>query len=71
MSSISYLDSRTHPSLLAKLRDEGLRDQARGVFADKNGGLIYRWCRHRGADHTDAEDITQETLLAVYLRIMR
>jgi RNA polymerase sigma factor (sigma-70 family) len=71
MSSISYLDSRTHLSLLVKLRDEGLRDQAWGVFADKYGGLIYRWCRHWGADHTDAEDITQETLLAVYLRIMR
>lgn len=71
MSSISSLDSRTHLSLLVLLCDDNNRDRAWAVFADKYGGLIYRWCRHWGASQSDAEDITQETLLAVYLRIMR
>ena len=67
----SSLDSRTHVSLLVRLSDETRRDEAWSVFAEKYGGLIYRWCRHWGADASDAEDITQETLLAVYLRIIR
>lgn len=71
MSSISSLDSRTHLSLLVRLCDEQRRDEAWAIFAEKYGSLIYRWCLHWGADPTDAEDITQETLLAVYLRIVR
>lgn len=71
MSSISFQDSRTHLSLLVRLCDEQRRDDAWAVFAEKYGSLIYRWCVHWGADPTDAEDITQETLLAVYLRILR
>lgn len=74
MSSISSspsLDSRTHLSLLVRLCDNSRRDEAWDVFANKYGGQIYRWCRHWGAEPADAEDITQETLLAVYLRIVR
>lgn len=70
-SSSPSLDSRTHLSLLVHLCDDKRRNEAWPVFAKKYGGQIYRWCRHWGAEPADAEDITQETLLAVYLRIVR
>lgn len=70
LPSVSH-DSRTNISLLGHLCDETRRDQAWAIFADKYGRLIFRWCRHWGAEEADAEDITQETLLAVYLRIVR
>jgi RNA polymerase sigma-70 factor (ECF subfamily) len=54
--------SPTSPTLLGRL--QGLADpDAWGAFVARYGPLIHRWCRHRGLQHADAEDVTQVVLL--------
>lgn len=51
--------SRTHPSLLLRLRD-GEDELSWARFHARYGHLLYRFARSRGASHTDAEDVVQE-----------
>lgn len=56
----------THVSLLERLRDRG-DDPAWRRFERRYGELIVRFCRSRGLQHADAEDIRQ----LVLARLMR
>jgi RNA polymerase sigma factor (sigma-70 family) len=57
-------DSRTHPSLLQRLRDEPANEAAWEAFVAQYGGKIYGWCRQAWAlQEADARDVTQEVLL--------
>lgn len=63
--AISTLDScATKPSLLLRIRDAD--DTASwNEFAEIYGPVIGSYCRRRGLQPTDADDVVQETLLQV------
>src|SRR5262249_43596926 len=53
----------TRVTLLARLRQEPTDQAAWGVFVERYGRHIYRWCRRWKLQDADAEDVTQEILL--------
>lgn len=55
--------SRTHVSLLVRLRDQPEDAQAWRAFVDRYAPRIYRWCRHWQLQDADARDVTQDVLL--------
>jgi RNA polymerase sigma-70 factor (ECF subfamily) len=67
MSSSNLYDTRV--SLILSLKNGCRQEQVWPDFADKYGPLIYRWCLRWGANPQDAEDIVQQTLLSVFLKI--
>ncbi len=54
----------TRPSLIVRLSDVDDVD-AWDEFVTIYGPLVYRVARHRGLQHSDAQDLVQEVLLAV------
>jgi RNA polymerase sigma-70 factor (ECF subfamily) len=54
----------TRPSLLLQLRN-GCAEDAWGTFVALYAPLVFRYCRLRGLQDADAEDVTQEVLLKV------
>ena len=65
--------SRTSASLLGRLRREAVDAADWADFVGRYGPLIYGWCRRWKLQEADAEDVTQEVLakLAVKLRTFR
>lgn len=66
MNSYTSRDSAaTRASLLFAIRqnpaDNGLWDQ----FVQRYAGLIEKWCRSWGLQHSDRHDVTQEVLLSL------
>src|SRR5262245_686797 len=59
------LDESTRASLLLAVRDAG-DGRAWSAFAARYGGLVRAWCRRRGLQAADAEDVTQAVLAALY-----
>jgi RNA polymerase sigma-70 factor (ECF subfamily) len=57
--------SQTSLSLLARLQQERYDPQAWDEFVDRYGRMIYRWCSHWGLQQADAQDVTQDVLLAL------
>jgi RNA polymerase sigma-70 factor (ECF subfamily) len=55
--------SRTSPSLLGQLRQDPTDQAAWARFVEQYGPMIYRWCRKRGLQEADAQDVTQNVLL--------
>ncbi len=66
-------DSRTRISLLGRLQRDPTNQQAWGQFVEQYGRKIYEWCRRWNIQDADAQDITQNVLLklAVKLREFR
>lgn len=62
-------DSQTSLTFLAKLRDARSTDEVWPHFVESYGKLIYDWALKWGASPADAEDIVQQTLLTVYLKV--
>ena len=58
----------TQPSLLSRVRDQGDHAAWR-EFDDKYRGLILRYCRRRGLQPTDAEDIRQLVMINMSKRL--
>jgi RNA polymerase sigma factor (sigma-70 family) len=56
-------NSATHVSLLARLRLDPRDQAAWDAFVERYGPRIFRWCRRRGLQVPDAEDVTQNVLL--------
>lgn len=56
--------SSTRASLLSRVRD-GSNDRAWREFSDRYGDLILRYCRRRGLQQTDAEDVRQLVLMGL------
>jgi len=61
---------KTRPSLLVRIRDSQ-DERAWTQFVEIYEPLVYRLARHRGFQHADAVEITQEVFLAVALAIER
>ena len=59
------LDESTRASLLLAVRDAA-DGRAWAAFAARYGGLVRAWCRRRGLQVADAEDVTQAVLAALY-----
>jgi RNA polymerase sigma-70 factor (ECF subfamily) len=59
----------TRISLLVRLRDAPGDQNAWGAFVARYGPQIHAWCRGRGLQEADAEDVTQMVLLKV-LRVL-
>lgn len=55
----------TSLTLLHRLCGENEDQTAWREFLDRYGEKLYRWCRTRGLQHADAEDLIQNVLLAV------
>jgi RNA polymerase sigma-70 factor (ECF subfamily) len=55
--------SRTHVSLLFRLRDQPEDGQVWRDFVDRYAPRIYAWCRHWHLQDADARDVTQDVLL--------
>ncbi len=62
--------SRTRATLLRRLMATTADKEAWHEFVQHYGGHIFRWCRHRGLQDADAQDLTQDLLvkLAVQMR---
>lgn len=60
----------TRLSLLARLCGTTPDQEAWGEFVDRYAPSIYGWCRQRGLQEADAEDVTQ-TVLAILARRMK
>jgi RNA polymerase sigma-70 factor (ECF subfamily) len=67
MSTASPFD--TKPSLILKLRNSSRQEEVQPEFVKRYGSLVYAWCLRWGAPPQDAEDIVQQTLLKVFLKI--
>lgn len=63
------LDSSTRLSFLANLSDSQSRMEVWPLFVETYGKAIYHWSVKWGASPADAEDIVQQTLLTVFLKI--
>ena len=50
-------------TLLARLRQHPTDQAAWGVFVERYGRHIYRWCRQWKLQDADAEDVTQDILV--------
>lgn len=62
-------EPQTSPSLLDRLRDDATSEAAWKEFLTDYGRLLYRWCRRWGLQPCDAEDVAQDTLLAIARQI--
>lgn len=66
---IALENSDTHLSLLAKLKESSSHEDLWPLFVEKYGKVIYSWCLKWGTSKEDAEDILQQTLLQVFLKV--
>ncbi len=60
----------TQPSLLSRVRDPA-DQQAWGAFESKYRDLILRYCRRRGLQQADAEDVRQLTMMKLVRSLPR
>lgn len=63
------VDSSTRLSFLVNLSDSENRQEVWPQFAETYGKAIYRWSLKWGASPFDAEDIVQQTLLTVFIKV--
>jgi RNA polymerase sigma-70 factor (ECF subfamily) len=63
------MESRTPLSLLDRLREDPNSEEAWVEFHVRYGKVLYTWCRRWGLQPSDAEDVAQDTLLAVSRQI--
>ena len=59
----------THHSLLDAMNNDLLRDHAWSSFWGRYGDVIIRWCRNRGLQNGNAEDMAQEILIRLFKRL--
>jgi len=64
------MDSQsTSPTLLGRLQQEAPDPDAWPQFVRRYGPLLYRWCRSRGLQESDTEDVTQNVLIKLARRM--
>src|SRR5262249_48843013 len=61
----------TSATLLARLRDPAVDPQAWAEFVRRYGPLVYRWCRHWELQEADAQDVTQDVLARLAVRMRK
>ena len=64
------MDSQaTSPTLLGRLQQEAPDPEAWPQFVRRYGPLLYRWCRSRGLQESDIENVTQNVLMKLARRM--
>jgi RNA polymerase sigma-70 factor (ECF subfamily) len=61
--------SGTRVSLLARLRGDSTDQQSWQEFVGRYAPRVYGWCRARGLQQADAEDVTQDVLITLARRM--
>lgn len=61
--------SGTRVTLLGRLRSDPANPKTWGEFVEHYGPRIYGWCRGRGLQEADCEDITQNVLLRLAAKL--
>jgi RNA polymerase sigma factor (sigma-70 family) len=61
--------STTNASLLARLGNETVDQKDWAEFIDRYGPSVYRWCRGRKLQQADAEEVTQQVLAKLVLKM--
>ena len=59
----------TRPSLIRSLRDDSRAESAWREFFERYAPAVYRVARRQGLSHADADDIVQQSMLAVSTHI--
>ena len=68
--SLAFEHAETRLSLLVRLTRSGPSDErAWREFVDYYAPIIYRWCARRGLQDTDAQDVTQQVLLKLAVKL--
>ena len=62
-------DRRTSATLLARLRDPAADPAAWAAFVRRYGPLVYGWCRRWHLQEADAQDVTQDVLAKLVVRL--
>jgi RNA polymerase sigma-70 factor (ECF subfamily) len=62
-------DSGTRITLLGRLRRDPTNQQAWGQFVEHYGSKIYEWCRRWHLQEADAQDVTQNVLLKLAVKL--
>jgi RNA polymerase sigma factor (sigma-70 family) len=62
-------ESRTSASLLMRLRAAPADQAAWAEFVDRYGRKLLGWCRHWGLQESDAQDVTQDVLLRLAVKM--
>jgi RNA polymerase sigma-70 factor (ECF subfamily) len=60
---------RTSTSLLARLRQPTIDQDAWAEFVRRYGPLIYRWCQHWRLQEADIQDVTQAVLTKLVIKL--
>ena len=60
---------RTSQTLLARLRRGPEDKEAWAQFATRYGAVVFSWCRKKGLQRADAEDVTQEIFVDLCKRM--
>ena len=61
--------SETRVSLLLRIRRDPADPQAWAELVDHYGGKVLAWCRHWGLQDADAQDVTQNVLTRLAVRM--
>ena len=68
--SLAFEHAETRLSLLVRLTRSGPSDEhAWREFVDYYAPVIYQWCVRRGLQDTDAQDVTQQVLLKLAVKL--
>jgi RNA polymerase sigma-70 factor (ECF subfamily) len=59
----------TRVTLLSQLRQDPSDQASWDTFVERYGRHIYRWCRHWKLQDADAEDVTQDILVKLTLKL--
>jgi RNA polymerase sigma factor (sigma-70 family) len=64
-----YINARTSPSLLGRLRNGAADQQAWAEFVRRYGAQIYNWCGKWNLQEADVQDVTQNVLIKLAERM--
>jgi RNA polymerase sigma-70 factor (ECF subfamily) len=65
----TWTEQRTSATLLRRLQDSAVDQEAWAELVRRYGPLVYRWCRHWQLQEADAQDVTQAVLARLVVRL--
>jgi RNA polymerase sigma-70 factor (ECF subfamily) len=65
----TWTDQRTSATLLARLQESDIDQEAWAEFVRRYGPRVYRWCRNWRLQEADAQDVTQAVLTRLVVRL--
>ena len=65
----TWTEQRTSATLLARLQESDIDQEAWAEFVRRYGPRVYRWCRNWRLQEADAQDVTQDVLAKLVVRL--